>query len=289
MLSGETRMTNKIEQMLNKKFNRILVVNVSHQDKHGNYHFFCKCDCGKEFTTGGYKIRAGHTQSCGCLQQERTSEAKQKYKELVGKKFGRLTIMEQVEKQKNKHNQPTISFLCKCDCGKEKIIRHSYFLPGSRGTQSCGCLQKEVVSKARTKWKNKDLAHFASRFRNTVANALRKRNVKKQHKTEALLGCAVEELIRHVEGLFEPWMTWDNYGNKKGRWSLDHICPVSQAQTEEEVLLLQNFSNIMPLGHSENIRKFTSKTPLGEQLCKSLLGREWHHRSNTEEKSKWQS
>lgn len=34
-----------------------------------------KCDCGTEFKTDKYKIKHGHTQSCGCLQKKRASES----------------------------------------------------------------------------------------------------------------------------------------------------------------------------------------------------------------------
>ena len=45
-----------------------------------NYHFFwkCKCDCGNEKFVEYSKLVSGHTKSCGCLQKERTSLARQK-------------------------------------------------------------------------------------------------------------------------------------------------------------------------------------------------------------------
>ena len=30
-------------------------------------------------------------------------------------------------------------------------------------------------------------------------------------------------------------MNWDNYGNTPNSWSIDHITPISSAQTEEEI------------------------------------------------------
>lgn len=35
--------------------------------------FLCICDCGSELEVTGTNLRQGHTQSCGCLQRERTS------------------------------------------------------------------------------------------------------------------------------------------------------------------------------------------------------------------------
>lgn len=57
-----------------------------------------------------------------------------KIKDLTNKKFGKLTVLKRVENDKNKRTQ----WLCKCECGKEKIIRGSSLTSGN--TLSCGCL-----------------------------------------------------------------------------------------------------------------------------------------------------
>lgn len=59
-----------------------------------------------------------------------------KFKNLVGKKFGRLEVLKRVE---NKGKETM--WLCKCDCGKESIVFSSNLLKGH--TKSCGCLKKE--------------------------------------------------------------------------------------------------------------------------------------------------
>lgn len=65
--------------------------------------------------------------------------------DITGKKFGRLTVIKMVER--NKFNQ--IQYLCKCECGNEKIILGSVLRSGH--TQSCGCLHKEIIGKASKK------------------------------------------------------------------------------------------------------------------------------------------
>jgi hypothetical protein len=57
---------------------------------------------------------------------------------LTGKKFGRLTVIEYSHKQKY-----NFYWKCKCDCGKECIIRSSNLKSGH--TKSCGCFNKEIV------------------------------------------------------------------------------------------------------------------------------------------------
>jgi len=76
----------------------------------------------------------------------------------------------------------------------------------------------------------------------------------KKSKVQDILGCTFEEFKLHIESQFEPWMTWDNYGNPKDgivelnkTWDIDHIIPTSSAITEEEVLNLNEFNNLQPL------------------------------------------
>ncbi len=60
---------------------------------------------------------------------------------LIGQKFGRLIVL----KRMNKDKQGNYCWLCKCDCKKETIILGSSLRSGN--TKSCGCLQKEIVTK----------------------------------------------------------------------------------------------------------------------------------------------
>lgn len=41
----------------------------------GSVKFRCVCVCGGEALTTAFKLRSGHTRSCGCLQRERSKEA----------------------------------------------------------------------------------------------------------------------------------------------------------------------------------------------------------------------
>lgn len=62
------------------------------------------------------------------------------FKDLTGKRFGRLTVVCRAENKWNKTN-----WHCKCDCGNEKDVLAINLERGL--TQSCGCLHKESVSK----------------------------------------------------------------------------------------------------------------------------------------------
>ncbi len=59
--------------------------------------------------------------------------------DLTGQKFGRLTIIRRINDDKRGQSY----WLCKCNCGEEKVIHGSSLKNG--GTKSCGCLRKEQL------------------------------------------------------------------------------------------------------------------------------------------------
>jgi hypothetical protein len=55
--------------------------------------------------------------------------------QLVGQRFGHLTVVEFVDVARN----GTTRWLCRCDCGNTTIVRHGNLKSGS--TKGCGCLR----------------------------------------------------------------------------------------------------------------------------------------------------
>ena len=95
----------------------------------------CICDCGNEVIVETSNLTNHNTQSCGCYQKQRTSEAT--FKSLIGQKFGKLTVVERVENNRFGH----VCYRCKCDCGGGAIV-DSVNLKGGH-TNSCGCIKSK--------------------------------------------------------------------------------------------------------------------------------------------------
>jgi len=57
--------------------------------------------------------------------------------DIVGHKFGRLTILEYADKKKNHHR-----WLCRCECGKECVVIYHNLIRGH--STSCGCYDLEL-------------------------------------------------------------------------------------------------------------------------------------------------
>jgi hypothetical protein len=70
-------------------------------------------------------------------------------------------------------------------------------------------------------------------------------------RTEEILGCSYDFFKSYIESKFVNDMNWEN----QGKWHYDHIKPISLAKTEEEVLLLNHYTNFQPLWQKDNLQK----------------------------------
>jgi hypothetical protein len=83
---------------------------------------------------------------------------------LIGKKYGRLTVIERVENYISPNGQTAIRLKCICDCGNEKIVVKGSLINGL--VKSCGCLVQETslknIKKARdsNNFKNRNQEEF---------------------------------------------------------------------------------------------------------------------------------
>ena len=97
-------------------------------------HYLCKCSCGAIRSVSEYALLTGASQSCGCKKTVPASS-------LVGKKFGKLLVVEQDLNQRGSG----IHWLYKCDCGVFKSYRTNILLSGK--VVSCGCENHAKSSK----------------------------------------------------------------------------------------------------------------------------------------------
>lgn len=116
-------------------YGRITVGERAENNKRGDAQWHCHCECGTDFITKGVSLRSGHTQSCGCLQKDKTREQGLKNTaDLIGKHFGKLEVVERIIGDKNNIGK----WRCSCECGGETITTSDKLISGH--TQSCGCI-----------------------------------------------------------------------------------------------------------------------------------------------------
>jgi hypothetical protein len=92
-------------------------------------------------------------------------------------------------------------------------------------------------------------------IRHRLYSALK--NNSKKSSSLVYLGCSIQEFRQHLESQFKEGMSWDNYGNKEGCWSIDHIQPCSSFDhsDEEQIKKCWHYSNMQPMWHVENLKK----------------------------------
>lgn len=99
-----------------------------------------------------------------------------KIKNLIGQRFGRLTVVAQTNERINR----SVVWECKCDCGNTHYVQSNSLLTGR--TQSCGCLLKERRGVART------THHMSNEKIYAVWQGMRKRCFSTNHKNYADYG-----------------------------------------------------------------------------------------------------
>ena len=104
-------------------------------------------------------------------------------------------------------------------------------------------------------------SNFASNMRMSL-KTLTSGTVSKNGKSwEDLVGYSLQDLKEHLESLFQPGMTWENYG----QWHIDHIKPVSSFNITsldcDDFKACWSLKNLQPLWAKDNIRKSNNIGP----------------------------
>lgn len=107
------------------------------------------------------------------------------------------------------------------------------------------------ASKIRSRQNHPEIL-LKARVRSRIGQALRK-GFTKFYKSREMLGCTYVELRTHLEGLFQPGMTWEN----RGQWEIDHIRPCSSFDLliPEQQKCCFHYTNLQPLWREENRKK----------------------------------
>jgi len=96
----------------------------------GRVHAKCLLCNNENYENQFYKIKVGHSTSCGCLHTLKDP------KQHIGKKINKLTIKNIVKEKCN----GAIQAKCLCECGNSKVVILNVLLRGK--ILSCGCAGK---------------------------------------------------------------------------------------------------------------------------------------------------
>lgn len=112
-------------------------------------------------------------------------------------------------------------------------------------------INKKSCEYYKNKINNDSIFKLKKQFKCLVRDSLKRKNYTKQSRSYNVLGCSYEEFKQYLESKFEPWMNWDNKGLYNGElnhgWDIDHIIPISTANSYDEILKLNHYTNLQPL------------------------------------------
>ena len=91
-------------------------------------------------------------------------------------------------------------------------------------------------------------------LRKSVCRTLRRNNAPRIVASLNLFGCDVAFLRRHIESLFWPGMSWENYGRGNDKWQIDHIRPCASFDLTslEQQKACFHWKNLQPLWGIDN-------------------------------------
>lgn len=113
-------------------------------------------------------------------------------------------------------------------------------------------------ARRRERWNTDPIYKLRENERSRIRNTIRYKRINKTQRLDKYLGCSIQDLKKHLESLFQPGMTWENFGYGEGKWNIDHKTPLALGNTEEELIKLCNYTNLQPLWHKDHIKKTKS-------------------------------
>lgn len=90
--------------LLNQRFERLLVIERAPSDIKGNPRWLCLCDCGNRLTTRASRLKHGNAKSCGCYRRDKVT------KHGYAKKIPEYAIWEGMKRRCYNPNQKSYKF-----------------------------------------------------------------------------------------------------------------------------------------------------------------------------------
>lgn len=224
-----------------------------------------RCECGSTVAMAYTRVANGYAKSCGC---QRSISAKRQAVAMIGQRFGRLVVI----RRDGSNEHRAAMWECRCNCGNMLVTVGTSLRKGV--VNSCGCLKTEILVRAsksriltagerersasrrrenaRVRMKRRRDTDPTYRLAKNISAmlrfALRRIGERKSESTFKMLPYTMEQLRTHLEKQFTRGMSWGNVG----QWEIDHIVPLCTASTRDDVIRLNQLSNLRPLWAKDN-------------------------------------
>ena len=113
----------KIYDIIGKKFGSWTVLEYSHKNKFHSSMFKCICDCGTIIVLSGSDLRSGERTLCRTCWRKSNKGSD----ELIGQRFGKLIVLSRSRNPKKRN----YIYHCQCDCGSKHDERSDRLKSGA--------------------------------------------------------------------------------------------------------------------------------------------------------------
>lgn len=229
--------------------------NPTRMNQNGQIEKLCKgCDSFKTFDFFNKDKNTKHGIATRCRECQKT---KKSYQESLQRQKDKIIEANKILHQSVIDDGKACSV---CDTlkphtgfGKSKLYRDGFL----KRCNDCAEKRKKELSKKHNRQRNErimndPIAKSRKNARRMILSAFRYVGSKKNAKTYEIIGLNA--------GKFEQWLRdVSDVKPETHDVHIDHIIPISSAQSHDEVLALSRFSNLQWLTHDENIRKRNEK------------------------------
>ena len=117
-------------------FGKLAVVKIARRDHFQRPIALCRCECGRECYFPLASLRQGDIKGC-----EKCVRGSRREADLIGQKFGRLTVIKSAETRSCRRK----FWLCLCECGRLKEVWHQRLIEAD--ILSCGCTKQPRIKR----------------------------------------------------------------------------------------------------------------------------------------------
>lgn len=240
----------------------------------------CRCGVVKKFNN--YHVKSGASKSCGCYNLQRIKERNRR--DHTGKTINKYKILKKVKKGYKMEcvtcgNKKTACISATNSCKICAKLNHHKLNDFKNRKFENKIILKNVIKNSKTMWEILNLdtgeldyyntyrvrrklipqVRIAHTIRARLKNILKLKSIKNKDSTAALIGCSFNELVKHLESMFDEKMSWDNYAIY---WQIDHIKNLASFDLTDPNQRKEaaNYKNLRPLSIKDHRIKSSKET-----------------------------
>ena len=274
-----------VKDLKGKVFSRLTVIKFDRM-KNGKTYWIVQCKCKNVISVLSSNLVSGHTRSCGCLKSEVCSnvnkihglEGTRFYKIWQGMKqrclnldnpsyprYGGIGIKvctRWIESFENFRDDLYSSYLKHIEKFGEKDTTIDRW-PNVSGNYEPGNVRWATLEEQARNKRNSSLTinydqHIYWKHKLfEILNSTIRENYIRSRVFKLYIGCTLLEFKVYIESFWLPGMTWNNRGNGKNKWQLDHFigCNNFDLSKEEDRKACFHYTNLRPMWDKDHKKK----------------------------------